>query len=469
MSEIKPPDQNVGIPENPEAGYTGELPEVQSRDVLGVIKRAAQTGVIVAELLPTNEAIRYGALGVAMATVGPDPLVGAATLGGSTLVVEGAAALATADILTTDRSKRVINRINESLHKVIPEEAKMSKVTEAGVALYGGSVVVMAEKQREDPSRTMEENRKYGLFTASWMSGVLALEGAAIASGIDNITDPKTIGASLIALGGIAAATKWARNHIRNDIIENRPRYDLSEEELKELEQGLVSEVKSKVPEEGVSAVWIRPDNKYANFIRTHEAHYFPEVEEVTEEEEKNTLFMVLVDTREDENRVVHAATVMKPKDVADYPSDQPTGFFTVDHLIALGNFKTDEFYDYYSEKGIDISKSISVETNFRVGDRIDYNGVGSADLAYIALLQSIKSAGGSIDQAAVFATLNEKQINSFERIDIDFDSLMGMKDFKTPEEELDIDSKPVAIVVNDKSNRILGGMGISIPELILD
>ena len=442
--------------------------EANGRSTMNIIKRATQTGVVVAELLPTNEAIRYGALGLAMTKFGADPLVGAATLGGATLLVEGTAALATAELLTTDKSQKVISRINESVHKIIPEHVKMSPVTEAGVALYGGSVVVMAEKQRENPERTVAQNRRYGLLTASWMSGVLAVEGAVIAQGIDNITDPKTVGFALIAMGGLAAAIKWAKNQVKKDIVGYEARYDLSDQEIGELERDLIEEIKLRGVEEGVTATWVKPDSKYANLVRTVEAGYFPEVTEVTEEDEKNTMFMILVDTRSSVNRVIHATTVMKPNEVDPSCDNQPTGFYTVDRLVDLGNFSSEEFYNCYQGRDIDLSKSISIETNFRVGEQSKINGIGSAELAYIALLQHIEEGGGELGKSVVFATINDLQAESLKRLGIKSENLMGRDDLLTPEEHFGVHTKPVAIMVDDEVRRILNNLGDKIPQIAL-
>jgi len=60
------------------------------------LKRTAQTTVILGELSPANEAIRYGALAFALSITDGGPLVGAMALGLTTLLVEGAAAVATA-------------------------------------------------------------------------------------------------------------------------------------------------------------------------------------------------------------------------------------------------------------------------------------------------------------------------------------------------------------------------------------
>src|SRR3990167_286398 len=192
------------------------LADRDRRSGLHIVKRALQSTVIALEVSPANEAMRYGAFG-AVLTQTRNPLIGAAVLGGSTLLVEGAATLATADLIASERANKTINWINGKLNKYVPADAKMPPVAEAGVAMLGGSVVVLAEKQREDPTRTAEQNRRHGMFTAGWLAGVLAGEGALVAHGGEGYYDPKSIGAALIAVGGLAAGAKWAKNRIKKD------------------------------------------------------------------------------------------------------------------------------------------------------------------------------------------------------------------------------------------------------------
>ncbi|HSX44950.1 MAG TPA: hypothetical protein VLF39_02455 [Candidatus Saccharimonadales bacterium] len=187
------------------------------RKAYHVAKRAVQVGVIAAEVGPGNEAIRFGAF-AASQFVTHNPLVGGAVLGGSTFVVEGAAALATADLITTEKSTKAISWVNSKLHKIVPEDAKMTPVTEAGVAMVGGSVVVLAEKQREDPTRTAQENRRHGIFTAGWMGGVFALEGALISEGIANYSDIKKVGPAVLGFAGVT----WAFNKAKSKLTNNK-------------------------------------------------------------------------------------------------------------------------------------------------------------------------------------------------------------------------------------------------------
>lgn len=174
-----------------------------------------KTAVVVAEVTPINEMVR-GGIFAALLTQTRDPVIAAAVAGGTTFALEAGAALAVADWIAEDRIGRVIDRVDQSMSRypriqkaLTPKrEVKVSGLAEVGTALLGGTVVVMEAKQRENPSRTVEEVRRHGLFTATWMAGVLAVSGALTAEGVTNIENPWVwgTGAGLLGLAGLKAA-----------------------------------------------------------------------------------------------------------------------------------------------------------------------------------------------------------------------------------------------------------------------
>ena len=464
-------------------------------------KRVVQGAALTIEMLPiTNEGARYGAL-AATEVLTRNPLIGAAVLGGTTLVIEGAGALAASKFITGKTGNQVFNWLNEKMSKVIPAEAKMSRPVEAGVALYLGTPMLMVAKQRENPNRSEEEVRKHGLLTAAWVAGVCAVEGAMISEGIGGYADPKKIAAALATVGVFIAIPKWAKKQLNrktnnngqsqnikqetsikvdsteDDTNNTPPKYDLTPEELNELETGLVNLAKEKYPEDGLVSVWISPRNKFANLVRVHEASYFPEVEEVSEEDENHTLFLAVVDTRPSSNRIVHAATVTgvsyksEKESLIDGPdqTDETTGLYTIDSLIEMGNFTAQEFYNYYQEKGIDLKKCISVETNFRVGEPVEkYNGFRPSDLAYLTFFKMVEKRNPAADSAMIFATINRAQAISFQRIGLIYEPLMGRNDLRTEESLLARESLPIALSYNVSNRSLMYSMGLQMPEIFI-
>ncbi|MDB5165751.1 MAG: hypothetical protein JWM00_641 [Candidatus Saccharibacteria bacterium] len=271
-------------------------------------------------------------------------------------------------------------------------------------------------------------------------------------------------------------------NEVERDQDKDRPsfaRYDLDAEELEQIEHKMVGYVEKRVAEQGIAILWVSPSHNFSNFIRTHEAHYFPEVAEVSDEDESNTLFLALIDTRDDSRRVVHGATVMYPKfmqngvsrsERAEQDGIETTGFYTIDSLIERGNFTADEFTQYYTDKGMDLSKCLSVETNFRIGERPDdFSGLKPADITYVALYERLMSTTPPLLGAAIFATINDKQIQSFERVGLKYEPIMGKTDLNTEESELGIKSLPVALIYDQYAYDLMSTMSKEVAHLSVE
>jgi len=481
-----PPDSTDSLLDPNEIGSlvdAAALPDSEGRfqKMYHIGKRVLQSAVVGAEVLPTNEAARYGPL-LAMQAMTHSPELGAAWLGGSTLLIEGAGALAASELITSEAGSKAVTWLNDKLKKVMPKKAHISPSMEAGLALTLGTPVTMWAKQLEQPTRSIEDARRQGVRTAAWLSGVCAVEGAMISEGWGGVAkgDFTELGVGLFAVGAIWTMPKWIKQVFNRQKAEtsitSKPRYDLSSSELAELEDALVANVKETYSEEGVVGVCINPDSKFANFVRTHEASYFPEVKEVSEQDEEHTLFLALVDTRPGANRIVHSATmtgVSYDKETGQLikrePEDDTTGLYTIDSLIELGNFTAQDFYDYYAKKGIDTNKSIAVETNFRIGEKAEeFNGLKTADLVYHIFCDVLCELGGELNKAAVFATINKDSRDSFDRVGLNYELLMGRDDLKTEESELGIDSKPMTLIWDDKAYTIFRGMGVNIPQMFI-
>ncbi|CAN5409887.1 hypothetical protein BH09PAT4_BH09PAT4_01620 [soil metagenome] len=476
----------------PSENLKPSLPVEAGLGHLAAARHAAKTAMlsafVAAEVLPiTNEGSRYGAL-AASELLTHNPLVGAAVLGGSTLLIEGAGALAASEILTTKTSNKLMNWMNRRLDGWVSEDTKISKPVEAGLTLTLGTPAVMAITQRQNPERTTEEARRYGLINATWLAGVCAVEGAMISEGVGNYTDPTKVGAALLAVGALASVPKWVKRAIRKQNMVGaaqteyaKPRYDLTAEELEELEDGLVAKVAEAYPgEKGIVATWINSKSSFANFVRTHEAAYFEEVEEVSEDDEADTLFLALVDMRGEEGKVVHGATVTgltydpteKKLALRSEMMTDETGLYTIDSLIGLGNFTAQEFKDYHAAKGINVANCIAVETNFRIGNKVEvFNGFGAADLAYLELFSLVEKTNDNISTAAVFASINKASISSFDRAGLDYEPLMGRTDLKTEESMLGKESLPVCMPYSAKNKEAfeaLRAFGAEVPELFI-
>jgi hypothetical protein len=161
--------------------------------ILTRAKRVGQGAILFAEFSPLNEATRLAAFGAAHAASGGDPFIGGATLGLATFVIEAGAGLASASLFETKTSSRLFEGINSRAKKLgIPSEKRLPTATKVGFTFMGGTVVGMALEQRENPTRTVAENRRYSLITSSWQGGILAVAGYMMSEGINvGIDDPK--------------------------------------------------------------------------------------------------------------------------------------------------------------------------------------------------------------------------------------------------------------------------------------
>jgi|GEM_PF-601670 len=223
--------------------------------------------------------------------------------------------------------------------------------------------------------------------------------------------------------------------------------YDMPEEEFKRLESELVASIKDQHPEPDVYAAWISPEHPYANILRTAEIEYFPEIPElVTDEVEQQSLFYALIDTRNGEDRIVHGARLsglsLEESNPGAHINGEVPGFIVIDELISDGKLSPEEFKAYCVNHGIDTKKSFSVETNFRVGDRVpSRNGVRLTDIAYMTF-NDILGDSGSVDEGAVFASINKASLISFGRAGIGFAPVPYTPDPSSKEEKY----KPVSL-----------------------
>lgn len=243
------------------------------------------------------------------------------------------------------------------------------------------------------------------------------------------------------------------------------PRYDLSPEVLDAIQVNLVEDARTNFGE-GITAAWISPTHTYANFLRTNEALKFPEVANLDEEYDNAQLFLALIDTRGEPGQVVHAATLMSLREGVQ-ETDEKTGFYTIDSLIERGNFSVKDFLDFYAQRNIDVDKSVSAETNFKIHTKVEpFHGMGTADMVYMMMVNKLLENGATLGRTVVFATANNKQSRSLSRSGLDVDPLLGRTDLSTEEADLGVESHPVAIHVNETSYQAFCGSGVKLPEL---
>lgn len=188
--------------------------------------RTVESGVVGWELTWFDDAARYGILLATFAAT-RSPELSAAAYGATTVLTEGAAAIAASDLLASRRGSYLVDKANRGLEKLgVTADAKTSKPAKAFIATYLGSAMLLAIKKREEPSITFRDSRRYGLKAASAVGAVCAAEGFAytelggtFADAI-NVMDegtsrPEILIPALVALGGIVKAKSWAKKRLK--------------------------------------------------------------------------------------------------------------------------------------------------------------------------------------------------------------------------------------------------------------
>lgn len=193
--------------------------ESRFRHYFDVAKFAGLSAIVAAGVSPANELSRLSVFGLAEA-YSRTPLAGGLAAGLSTFAIESISGLATATVLGHPKSEGVINKINEKGKKAhVPMDHELSVGAKTFWTFIGGTPVGMLLEQREDPTRTVEKNRRYSLITSSWQAGVLAVGGALASEGINiGLEDPKR---GVLIAGGLAAvatAGNWMRKKGKNVI-----------------------------------------------------------------------------------------------------------------------------------------------------------------------------------------------------------------------------------------------------------
>ncbi len=184
-------------------------------------KKLLQVAAVGAEAVPfAQEALRYGPIFLGTLAATGSPEAAGAALAGSTLLIEGAGALAAAELLNSRQSTRMLNWANRQVQRIIPEGAQVPPYAEVPVAMTLGTPALMLAKNAADPSRTLEQNRRHGLFTATWVATVLGAEGAIFGKSIEHYNDPKLWAASAVAIGGLGAVVKAFKKLAKKNLEE---------------------------------------------------------------------------------------------------------------------------------------------------------------------------------------------------------------------------------------------------------
>ncbi len=252
-------------------------------------------------------------------------------------------------------------------------------------------------------------------------------------------------------------------------------RYDLDQSEMESFETELITAIADQAVSLEIAAAWIRPFSRYANLMRSIEATFFPEAQEVSMEDEERSIFFALIDFRL-KPRITFGSTICGARVPGDSllatPSEvngDSSGFIFIDQLIRIGNFTLEEFDSYISGLGLNPKHCLSVESTYRIGELADkWHGLSLTEVAYWAFFRSVRRNGGAIGTAAIFASINEPAMDSFRRFGLHFEPLMGRTDLVTPEEELGKTFIPIVMTYDQYADDLFSTISIPLAEFAL-
>lgn len=231
MTEVSPQELSIVLPDD-----LSELVPEASEEVTRAavswthyIKRGIQTSLTVAEISPLNEVARASVF-VGGEALSHNPVMGALTLGLSTLAIEGAGALAAADLVASKTNQQFNQSVKDKLEKIgFNSDKQLSRFSKTAWTFVGGSVVGMTLEQFDSPDMTAEQQRVFGLKSAVWLAGICAVAGAAGDEAVDYTIHNPMVGAAVagsagvVAVGRKAASTMTRRAELRQLVAESGP------------------------------------------------------------------------------------------------------------------------------------------------------------------------------------------------------------------------------------------------------
>lgn len=249
-------------------------------------------------------------------------------------------------------------------------------------------------------------------------------------------------------------------------------RHDLSPTEYADGEALLVGQIEAELPVEGLFTARIDPRHPFADLVRTVEHDQFHEVAALMTPYEPSFSFIAIIDTRRETRRIVHAFRIGLPQ--LDGVRAL-TGLALLDDIIKSGQGVTFEaLWAYYSGRGMDLTRAISVETNFRVGDRTEspIDGVRVSDFGYLSVFYLLQERSAPV----IFAHQNLQALASLGKLGLEYEDIAGRAGLQTPsidDEGLpyyDDEYTPLAIPASDHNVQLFKALSsFAVPELVFD
>jgi hypothetical protein len=473
---IHPGDMNVS------QGVVSAPPKGIGR-VVDAARNAFYGAVVAYEMLPVDEASRTAVFTATQAVL-DNPYATAGAVGAATFAIEASSAVATANLLGTQSGEKFTSRMQRVLGKIGLGGIRTNTLADAAVAMTAGVPLAIALKQQQDPTRTVRQNRRFGVKAAGGVSAAVGAATYFIAEGVSAVESiPEKVGVGAVAVAGMMWAantlrSRIARNHgagtapdIESIPIEVAPDYNLPAEELTRLETDMVEKARLKGGR-GISAVWISSNSPYANYIRTKEREVFDNqhIPELFSRYEDESAFLAIVDTRRGKGRVIRGTRITSPNH-----NENGVGMGTevrmamIQDMVESGQIDDEQLRGYYGRQGIDLNKCLSIETNFRIGERAPrrMGFMPISQLAYLAMYNRVVRHDHNASDVAIFAHINSASQASLNHFGVDIEPLAGRNDLKTPsiEGKFDDDYTPVAFLNTPRTRRAMQRASLIAPK----
>jgi hypothetical protein len=470
----------------------GEPLEAQDGQLSKVIGHVADVGaaaIVLAEVTPANEALRLSIAGVAEAAL-HSPFATTAAFAAATLAIEGGAAVATARLLENETAGRAVDWLHDKAAKVGiggEDGYKTGALSDLTIGTVGGSAVAVFAKHVQDPDRTFAQNARFGVLNSAAVTAVASpvvygFTRLAETVGWENVGIGAAVAAGAIGLKGwIGSRFKRLANFLQDapeptvnafNKIE-KPEYFVDDETIARTEAELVAMVRQDVGRKAC-AVWLRGDTVAANVIRTLEAKQFPEVPELMRNDDDSVRFLAVVDARPSagEGRIIRATRLSSPL-FNDKPDERDPihDLAIIRGMVSSGQITEQEIVDYYQEHRFDLDDTVSVETNFRIGERAQrLRGIPMSQIAYSTIVKFAVRTTRPGALTTIVAHVNSATKASLSRLGIKHEAFAGRSDLRTPDELGGYDEKyePVVYTYEGRTKHAFQWLAryASIPEI---
>lgn len=208
--------------------------------------------------------------------------------------------------------------------------------------------------------------------------------------------------------------------------------YNLSPEQMDELEADLFSEIQSQVEGSPIAVAVVPQDSKYADFGRTSEAQVYTGYDNhaAMAPYENQSFFLYTYDT--ETGSIAHVKRIVRAKTPEELGGSPLTGLEIIDDRLKANNDEHAELDEIKEFHGIDdMSRVWNVAANHIMRRQGKKTGLPYTEASYLALFKLTRDH----DVNAILAYVNDDARRSlFEKADLEY-KLLGGKSYHLPDD----------------------------------